>query len=610
MSYEPYKKSSRAMESSVAVQVNRCSNVQVQTEKVLEDVNPHSSEKNYPSVMRHFLDSEEDFRWPPEVGSMEDYRCIFHPEIQKKREIPLERIRPISDKSAATIEAFRVSRKYPYKFQKAFVVKTPRTDKPESSRIKAAMEVSNHSGLRHPHISALLSAYEFQARLSIMIFPVARCDLEQFMKVMSMRITAQNPPDEEIREKILYRWDGGDSTENPTGLSSQNSSPDGTNHPKMASAFQEKKPDIWPINIELPEMKLFLRRHFVCLCQALNYLHEANVRHKDIKPANILLDSSGSCILTDFGISRRFAEDEPHITSDERKYTRKYASPEMMSIQSTSRDDPSDVFSLGLVFLEMTTVILGYGHPRLSKYCFYGLNQMETQEEYHSNLRNVYKWIDFMKNSQGTQVGNSATSSDRIVNRGPIYNPDEALTQSLSHIRSMLDKSPGKRPKAKDLWWRFQSICPDQCEDCDPRHPNVWRPSKKQQEIDESGLKRRSLMSQESLFRPDPSCRRQSLARKPSAEIEKGRRPTSPSALGNYSTPIGPDILFEMDEPEDTSESSTSFSKLAPSQGTPMSQVQESAQLHPDGNGAIGAAHATAHANGPKPQGLSPLTLH
>jgi serine/threonine protein kinase len=45
-----------------------------------------------------------------------------------------------------------------------------------------------------------------------------------------------------------------------------------------------------------------LRTFFGCLATALEFLHEHNVRHKDIKPRNILV-SNGKVLFADFGLS-------------------------------------------------------------------------------------------------------------------------------------------------------------------------------------------------------------------------------------------------------------------------------------------------------------------
>jgi serine/threonine protein kinase len=45
-----------------------------------------------------------------------------------------------------------------------------------------------------------------------------------------------------------------------------------------------------------------LRTFFGCLCNGLQYLHQSQIRHRDVKPQNILVKGS-TVLLTDFGIS-------------------------------------------------------------------------------------------------------------------------------------------------------------------------------------------------------------------------------------------------------------------------------------------------------------------
>ena len=50
-----------------------------------------------------------------------------------------------------------------------------------------------------------------------------------------------------------------------------------------------------------------LRTFFGCLARALEFLHQQNVRHKDIKPHNILVNR-GNVLITDFGLSFDFTD--------------------------------------------------------------------------------------------------------------------------------------------------------------------------------------------------------------------------------------------------------------------------------------------------------------
>lgn len=100
-----------------------------------------------------------------------------------------------------------------------------------------------------------------------------------------------------------------------------------------------------------PEKLTHLRSLFGCMASAVTYIHEQSCRHKDIKPANILL-KSGMVLLTDFGI----ALDTTDLESDETNHTRPayttaYAAPELL--EHSSRGYPADIFALGCTFLEM-----------------------------------------------------------------------------------------------------------------------------------------------------------------------------------------------------------------------------------------------------------------
>ncbi|KAL8634716.1 MAG: hypothetical protein Q9228_007706, partial [Teloschistes exilis] len=100
-----------------------------------------------------------------------------------------------------------------------------------------------------------------------------------------------------------------------------------------------------------------LRTFFGCLTRALQYLHEQNVRHKDIKPGNILVHG-GNVLFTDFGLSFDFTDADSSTTvSMVNGMTSRYCAPEVAALEP--RNTSSDIWSLGVVFLEMIAVLKG-----------------------------------------------------------------------------------------------------------------------------------------------------------------------------------------------------------------------------------------------------------
>jgi serine/threonine protein kinase len=91
-----------------------------------------------------------------------------------------------------------------------------------------------------------------------------------------------------------------------------------------------------------------------CLFRALDYVHSMRIRHKDIKPANILIRDD--CVyLTDFGISNDFVDLTTSRTDGAAgPATWMYAAPEVDQEQRRGR--ATDVWALGCVVMELCTV--------------------------------------------------------------------------------------------------------------------------------------------------------------------------------------------------------------------------------------------------------------
>jgi serine/threonine protein kinase len=101
----------------------------------------------------------------------------------------------------------------------------------------------------------------------------------------------------------------------------------------------------------------FVLRLAIGLSSAINHLHQRGIIHKDIKPANVLVNSvTGQCWLMGFGIASRLPRERqspepPEFVAG----TLAYMAPEQTGRMNRSIDSRSDLYALGVTFYEMLT---------------------------------------------------------------------------------------------------------------------------------------------------------------------------------------------------------------------------------------------------------------
>jgi serine/threonine protein kinase len=151
------------------------------------------------------------------------------------------------------------------------------------------------------HMIQLVGTYTHRRLLGILLYPVATCDLQTFF--VDIEAWSSLNADSTTRQTHLDAFEP-DHKERLAAL--------GYDFPEAASRLKASP----------------VYRMMGCLISAIAYLHEQKIRHKDLKPSNILL-SRERLWLSDFGSATDFSLLSQSATDNERGGTPRYFSPEV-----------------------------------------------------------------------------------------------------------------------------------------------------------------------------------------------------------------------------------------------------------------------------------------
>lgn len=86
-------------------------------------------------------------------------------------------------------------------------------------------------------------------------------------------------------------------------------------------------------------------QQLIHVAEALGHAHELGVIHRDLKPHNILVDTTGHAWVVDFGLAWLFSQDE---SASRRVGTPGYLAPELIEPTGHTPDHRADIYSLGV----------------------------------------------------------------------------------------------------------------------------------------------------------------------------------------------------------------------------------------------------------------------
>jgi serine/threonine protein kinase/Tfp pilus assembly protein PilF len=89
--------------------------------------------------------------------------------------------------------------------------------------------------------------------------------------------------------------------------------------------------------------------------EALDHAHQLGIVHRDVKPANLLVDPTGRLWITDFGLAQMQSDSRLTVTGD-LVGTLRYMSPEQALAKRVPIDQRTDVYALGATLYELLTL--------------------------------------------------------------------------------------------------------------------------------------------------------------------------------------------------------------------------------------------------------------
>lgn len=174
--------------------------------------------------------------------------------------------------------------------------------------------------LSHRHIIQFVGTFNHKKTMGLVVWPVAVCDLATFFRDLDF-----------FKDHKTLR-----------GFSEKS--------PGSIHRFRELDIKVESCALARPLARKWLCQQFGCLASAIYYIHQNGIRHKDLKPSNVLLTPSG-VRLTDFGTSTDFSDRPSSESNNGERGTPIYFAPEVAAHQISGR--PADIFMLGCVFFEM-----------------------------------------------------------------------------------------------------------------------------------------------------------------------------------------------------------------------------------------------------------------
>ncbi|KAK6598182.1 dual specificity mitogen-activated protein kinase kinase 1 [Botrytis cinerea] len=338
----------------------------------------------------------------PHQGVIIEYT---HEEYTSSKVVPLTTIRQLGHGSLGIVDAVRFNDRDQSGLIARKIIRLPNFSRKRLLPL-IQQEVAVLRGLSHHHIVKVISTYETikaPRQFGILISPAGDEDLGHFLE----RVSDSDFPEEEM--KLLIGWQ-------------------------------------------------------CCLASAVAYIHSQNIRHKDIKPNNIICKGD-QIYLTDFGSAHQFSAGVTSSTEGPLVgITKMYSAPEVISDDRRGR--PADIYSLGCVFAEMVTVADG---ERIEDFHEYRSQPIPDEPDrmtyaYHATSHMIGPWFnelgdfwiasllrDVLALDQKCRPTADVLLKNLLRHYGPPKESSSEITSSLKNLSKCISKRCTWEAKFNDL---------------------------------------------------------------------------------------------------------------------------------------------------------------
>jgi serine/threonine protein kinase len=148
----------------------------------------------------------------------------------------------------------------------------------------------------------------------------------------------------------------------------------------------------WMLDNPKPDLQT-VRNIIEQIAKGLRAFHRLEMLHQDLRPANVMIDMTGTVKIIDFGSTRvaGLAEITSPVEQDPILGTAQYSAPEyFLGEEGTVR---SDIFSLGVIAYQMLTGKLPYG-PEVAKIKSKSAQKRLIYDAIRNDRRDITAWVD------------------------------------------------------------------------------------------------------------------------------------------------------------------------------------------------------------------------